>query len=116
MVHLWTNAATSLEVLLSPPPPVRDAAPASLWFDSRVPFMREDAEDLAGIQQKQAQTIVALVKDGFTPESAVAAVMKNDFNLLVHSGLLSVQLQPPGAGFTAPAPSLNGNGKVAISG
>jgi phage portal protein BeeE len=110
MVHLWTNAATSLEVLLGRPPG------ASLWFDSRVPFMREDAEDLAGIQQKQAQTIVALVKDGFTPESAVAAVMKNDFNLLVHSGLLSVQLQPPGAGFTTPAPSPNGNGKVAISG
>jgi phage portal protein BeeE len=103
MVHLWTNAATSLEVLLGRPPG------ASLWFDSRVPFMREDAEDLAGIQQKQAQTIVALVKDGFTPESAVAAVMKNDFNLLVHTGLISVQLVP-GSG-TAPSP--NGNGKVA---
>lgn len=114
MIHLWTNAATSLEVLLGRPPG------ASLWFDSRVPFMREDAEDLAAIQEKQAQTIVALVKDGFTPESAVAAVTKNDFNLLVHSGLLSVQLQPPGAGTTAPngnsAPSLNGNGKVAVGG
>lgn len=107
MVHLWTNAATSLETLLGRPPG------ASLWFDSRVPFMREDAEDLAGIQQKQAQTIVALVKDGFTPESSVAAVMKNDFNLLVHSGLLSVQLQAPGTVLPSPVP--NGNGKVAVN-
>lgn len=107
MVHLWTNAATSLEVLLDRPPG------ANLWFDPRVPFMREDAEDLAGIQQKQAQTIVSLVKDGFTADSAVAAVMKNDFNLLVHSGLLSVQLQAPGAGFTAPS---NENGKVVVAG
>lgn len=106
MIHLWTNAATSLEVLLGRP------AGASLWFDPRIPFMREDAEDLAGIQQKQAQTIVALVKDGFTPESSVAAVTKNDFTLLIHSGLLSVQLQAPGAGF---APSPNGNGKAAVS-
>lgn len=107
MVHLWTNAAASLEVILGRPPG------ASLWYDPRIPFMREDAEDLAGIQQKQALTITSLVKDGFTPESAVAAVTKNDFGLLVHSGLLSVQLQPPGTGA---APSLNGNGKVAVGG
>lgn len=117
MIHLWTNAATSLEVLLGRPPG------ATLWFDPRVPFMREDAQDVAGIQLQQAQTIVSLVRDGgFTPESAVAAVGKNDFALLVHSGLLSVQLQPPGAGFNTPSPSngaANGipaNGKVAVGG
>lgn len=112
MVHLWTNAATSLEVLLGRPASRPNEAPASLWYDARVPFMREDAEDLAKIQREQAQTIVALVRDGFTPESAVAAVGKNDFNLLVHSGFVSVQLQLPGAA----APSPNGNGKVAVSG
>lgn len=92
MVHLWTNAATSLQVLLTPPDPR-----ASLWFDSRVPFTRDDASDLASIQQQQAQTIVALVKDGFKPETVVRAVMNNDWSLLQHTGLTSVQLNPPGS-------------------
>lgn len=102
MQHLWTNAATSLETLLRPPNPG-----ATLWFDSRVPFMREDAGDLAGIQSQQAATIGALIKDGFVPETAVKAVMNNDWSLLKHSGLVSVQLQPPGTVATssaAPAP------------
>lgn len=116
MVHLWTNAATSLEVLLDRP------VGATLWYDPRVPFMREDAQDLAGIQLQQAQTIVALVRDGYLPDSVVKAVTNNDWSLLVHSGLVSVQLVPstggnaPGAGFNPPSPSSNGNGKVAVSG
>lgn len=103
MHHLWTNAASSLEVLLTKPDPG-----ASLWHDSRVPFMREDAQDVAAIQQQQANTIAMLVKDGFTPESVVAAVKKNDFGLLVHTGLTSVQLQPPMTEQPTPAPVSNG--------
>lgn len=118
MVHLWTSAATSLETLLGRP------AGATLWYDPRIPFMREDAADVAKIQAEQAQTISSLVKDGFTPESSVAAVTKNDLSLLVHSGLLSVQLQPPGGGpppdaAGKPTPPMNGkpmNGKVAVAG
>jgi phage portal protein BeeE len=110
MVHLWTNAATSLETLLGRPPG------ASLWFDQRVPFMREDADDLAGIQQLQASTIVSLSTGGFTRESAIAAVIKNDFNLLVKDpNWVSVQLQQSAAN-AAPSPPSNGNGKVAVSG
>ena len=60
MYHLWTNAASSLEVLLDKSDP--KLAGASLWFDSRVPFMREDASDVAAIQQQQAATIGAYVK------------------------------------------------------
>jgi len=115
MAHLWTNAASSLQVLLSEPPPVPKAGPATLCADTRVPFMREDAGDVAAIQQQQAVTIATLVKDGFTPESVVAAVTKNDFGLLVHSGLVSVQLNPPGSG-GPPLPAPNGaspNGKSA---
>lgn len=59
--------------------------------------MREDAGDLAAIQSQQAATIGSYIKDGFEPESAVKAVMNNDPSLLRHSGLVSVQLQPPGA-------------------
>jgi len=114
MAHLWTNASSSLQVLLSEPPPVPKAGPATLCADTRVPFMREDAQDVAAIQQQQAVTIATLVKDGFTPETVIAAVTKNDFGLLVHSGLVSVQLNPPGAG--GPLPAANGsvpNGKPA---
>lgn len=108
MVHLWTNAATSLEVLLQRP------QGASLWFDARVPFMREDAGDVAAIQQQQAQTIVAYVKDGFTPDSAVKAVANNDVSLLKHTGLQSVQLVPPLSGQPPALESPNGspNGKT----
>jgi hypothetical protein len=91
--HWWANAARSLEPLVADPV---NAPGASLWFDTRsVPFLREDAADAAKIQAEEAQTIVALVKDGFTPESAIDAVKNRDWGRLRHLGLLSVQLQPP---------------------
>jgi len=103
--HLWGNAAASLEVLLTPP----DTG-SSLWYTTRsVAFMREDAEVLARIQQTQASTITALVRDGFTADSATAAVLNNDMSLLKHTGLTSVQLQPPTNGqepFDPNAPAL----------
>lgn len=71
---------------------------AELWFDTAdMPILREDARDAAEIEQIQASTIVALVNGGFIPESAKAAVVAQDMTLLKHSGLVSVQLQPPGA-------------------
>lgn len=91
LVHLWTNAAASLQPIIRPVP-----AGASLWFDDRVPFMRQDAGDVATIQSQQATTIGTLIKDGFTPESAVKAVAENDWSLLEHSGRISVQLWEPG--------------------
>jgi phage portal protein BeeE len=91
--HWWANAARSLEVLV--PDPV-NARGASLWYDTRsVPFMREDAADAAKIQADEAATIVSLVKDGFEWQSAIAAVVNRDWGRLKHTGLLSVQLQPP---------------------
>jgi phage portal protein BeeE len=92
--HWWVNAASSLETIIQPPQPSDGGA--SLWFDTRsVSFMREDAADLAKIQAEEAGTIVALVKDGFTAKSAVDAVVNHDWARLQHSGLTSVQLQPP---------------------
>jgi phage portal protein BeeE len=70
---------------------------ANLWYDAKdVAFLREDNKDLADIQTVQAATISSLISSGFTPESSVEAVMAEDFSLLKHSGLVSVQLQPPG--------------------
>ena len=94
MMHLWSNAAASLESLVTLP----DAG-ASLWFDTRAAaFMREDAGELASIQSKQANTIAALVREGFTAKSAVDAVDNNDWGRLQHTGLTSVQLLPPSDG------------------
>jgi hypothetical protein len=70
---------------------------ATLWYDSRdVAFLREDAKDLADIQATQAGTINTLISAGYTPETVIKAVMAEDFSLLKHSGMMSVQLQPPG--------------------
>lgn len=69
---------------------------SELWYDTRdMPILREDAKDAADIQQVQANTITTLVKDGFSPDSAITAVMTQDMTQLVHTGLVSVQLQPP---------------------
>jgi hypothetical protein len=92
---LWQNMAGSMEPLI--PVSGRPAgADWRLWYDvSSVPFLREDAADAANITNTKATTIMTYTNSGFTPESAVAAVMAQDESLLVHTGLLSVQLQPP---------------------
>lgn len=103
MQHLWRNAAASLQSIVRPP-----HSGVNLWFDtSDVPFLSEAAETAATVQAQQAQTITTLVRDGFTPESVVAAVTAGDWALLVHTGLTSVQLQEPG---TQPAATTPQNG------
>jgi phage portal protein BeeE len=100
MQHLWANAATSLEAIVAPPDPG-----ASLWFVTRgIPFLHMDASDEAGVQAQEAQTITALVRDGFTAASVIDAVTNRDWSRLVHTGLTSVQLQPPTDG-TEPFPA-----------
>ncbi|MFH8405567.1 phage portal protein [Streptomyces sp. NPDC018019] len=70
---------------------------ARLWYDDRdIPALRSDKKDIADIQGTQASTIVALITAGYEPESCGAAVMAEDWTLLKHTGLLSVQLTPPG--------------------
>ncbi len=79
---------------------------AELWFDtSDMPILREDAKDAADIEQVKQTTINGYVTNGWTPESAVAAVAAQDISLLKHSGLTSVQLQPPGQASPAGAPT-----------
>ena len=50
----------------------------------------------------KAGALRQLVEGGFDPATAIAAVNANDIQLLSHTGLLSVQLQEPGA--AAPSP------------
>ncbi|MGA1037876.1 MAG: phage portal protein [Ilumatobacteraceae bacterium] len=93
---LWRSAAAALQnVLELPDPTVR------LWYDDRdVAFLQEDVLDTAEIRSKDAVTMRQLVDGGFDPQSVVDAVTTGDMTLLVHSGQLSVQLQPPSNGET----------------
>lgn len=95
MHPLWANAAGSLQTVLPRPA----GSNVRLWYDPRdVPFLREDAKDQAEIMKTRAATLNALVNSGWTPETALATVMAEDFSGLVHTGLTSVQLNPPGTG------------------
>jgi len=105
MRPLWRMAAASLQTLVTPP-----TAGASLWYDDRdIAFLHDDATDLAKIRFTDAQTLRQLVDGGYDPDSAVEFVATNDLNRLrgSHSGLLPVQLQPPGSG-ERPGASMNG--------
>lgn len=96
---LWGDMAGSLQTITPPPPGSR------LWYDDRdIPFLRGDIKDLAEIQGKEAMSIRQLTDAGFTPDSVVAAITGQDWTLLKHTNLFSVQLQPPGAS-TADAPA-----------
>jgi phage portal protein BeeE len=99
MYHLWATAAAALEAVVPP------SQGQTLWFDNRIPFMREDAADQASIQSLEATIIATLVREGFTAESIVRAVANNDWSALVHTGMLSVQLQPPGSAPLPPPPA-----------
>jgi phage portal protein BeeE len=97
MRPLWRNVAGSLETLFPPPPA------SQLWYDDRdIAFLREDRKDAAEIQQLKAATIRQLVDAGYKADTVVDAVEAEDMSLLKHSGLFSVQLQPP----TTEKPSL----------
>ena len=107
---LWGNASGTFQTICKPPPSrFRDSDISRLWYDSRdVPFLREDEKDAAEIQGRRAATIKALLDAGFTPDSVIAAVDADDMRILSHSGLYSVQLQPPGttqAALTTGAPN-----------
>lgn len=90
---LWGGLFAALEQIVPPPPD------ADLWYaEKEISFLQEDRKDAAEIEFTKAQTIGQLVREGFEPDSVIRAVEAEDMNLLIHSGLVSVQLQPPGTG------------------
>ncbi|WP_327047280.1 phage portal protein [Microbispora sp. NBC_01189] len=106
MRPLWRNIAGSLTPLVPVP------ADSELWWDDRdIAFLREDARDRADIEHTKASTIRQLVDAGYRPDSVVAAVEAEDMTLLEHSGLYSVQLQPPGSRQGAPTDEPPGGGQ-----
>lgn len=100
--NLWRNAAGSFETLVPAP------AGSRLWYDERdVAFLREDEKDRAEIAAMDGQLLRTLGDAGFDMDTAVSAIGSDyDWSLLKHSGLFSVQLQPPGTvAPTAAAPT-----------
>jgi phage portal protein BeeE len=83
---------------------VRVPADARLWYDDAgVSFFQEDVMDAAEIRSRDALTMESFIRSGYTPNSARDAVVEGDHRLLVHTGLVSVQLQPPGTTATPPS-------------
>ena len=96
----WRSLCGALEPILDVP------TNAYLWYDAKdVAFLRDDTQDIAAVQGVQATTISALIAAGFEPDTVTEAVMREDFSILKHSGLVSVQLQPPGGPEAAPVDS-----------
>lgn len=88
----WRSACAALSTLVEVPRNAR------LWYDDRdIAFLREDQKDVASIQTQQASTMKQLIDAGFEPESVKKSMLNEDWSLLEHTGLFSVQLQPPGA-------------------
>jgi hypothetical protein len=89
---LWQDAAGSLANI------VNVQSGSELWYsDKDVAFVKEDAGERAGVLQQKAQTIRFLVDAGYKPDTVIEAVEAEDFSLLEHSGLFSVQLQAANA-------------------
>lgn len=90
---LWRGFCGAMSNIVPPPPN------AELWYDaSDIAFLREDESDAAEILQTKASTIVALINGGYKADAVVDAVTAGDLSRLEgqHTGLVSVQLQPPG--------------------
>lgn len=91
MRPLWRGACGAVAKLVSP----QDGA--TLWYDTAdIAALQAGEQERAGVMTTQAGTINTLITAGFTADSAVSAVVAGDMTLLRHSGLVSVQLQPPG--------------------
>lgn len=105
----WRNFAGSLSRVIDVP------GGAELWYDDRdIPFLAEDVKDEAEVRRVEAATIRELVDGGYTPESVVDAVKSGDWSRLKHTGLFSVQLQPPQTTTPQLAPESEGNGSKPV--
>lgn len=89
---LWRIACASLAPLINVP------TGAVLWWnEDGIAFLREDQTDRANIMHVDMTSVDAAIKAGFEPDAAVMAVEKNRILELLgkHTGLVSVQMQPP---------------------
>lgn len=105
----WRNVCGSLQRIVNLP---RTNGRAELWYDDRdIAFLQEDRKDEAEVQVAQASAIKQLVDAGFEASAVVDAVTSGDLGRLEHTGLFSVQLQPPGT----ENPSTNGKAPAPVA-
>ena len=90
--------AASLETIAPPPRKTNNYPNGSYltWDPERVMFLQEDEKDKADIFGVQAGSVRQLTDAGYNPDSILDAVHHADVRKLEHSGLMSVQLLPPG--------------------
>jgi hypothetical protein len=97
---LWRSICSAYEPIVAVP------RNSELWYDERdIAFLREDEKDAADIQNTRAGSIRALLDAGYEADSVTSAIENDDFTLLKHTGLFSVQLQPPGTTEPEPDPA-----------
>jgi phage portal protein BeeE len=100
MRPLWRGVAGAFSNIIQVP------AGAELWYDDRdISYLQADRSDEAEIQQKEAVAAKTYIEAGYDPDSVVAALTANDMSRLTHTGLVSVQLQKPGAQSPSTAPA-----------
>ncbi len=92
MRPLWREAAGALSNIIT------IQSGSELWYDERdVAFLKEDLKDLAEVHQMEMAAAKSGIDAGFEPDAVVKALQADDLSMLVghHTGLSSVQLQPP---------------------
>lgn len=88
----WRSACAALASLVAVPPG------AQLWYDtSDIAALQEGEKERADTMLVRATSAEMLLRAGYLPDSVTRAIDSGDLNLLQHSGLYSVQLQPPGS-------------------
>jgi phage portal protein BeeE len=91
---LWRSISAAYQTITVMP---SSNGTVRLWYDDRdIAFLRTDRLEMAKIQTEQFGNLSKAITSGFTPESSVAAVNAFDLTMLEHTGLVSVQLLPPG--------------------
>lgn len=91
---LWRKTVRAVAPLIGPP---LRGGEGRLWYDpSGISALQEDAKDDAEVAFLEAQTMRQLIEGGYEPDSVTLAVTTGDRSKLRHTGLVSVQLQPPG--------------------
>lgn len=100
----WRSVCAALAKLVDVP------AGAELWYDtSDISALQDGEQEQAQTFSVDAKTASTLVQAGYTPESVATAIAARDMTLLVHTGLYSVQLQPPIDGTPVIPQTVNGN-------
>lgn len=87
----WRMAAACFQSVLRRP------SGATLWYDDRdIPALKDDIVKRAEVWTKNAAAAKQLVDAGYEPDSVRDAILADDWGLLEHTGMPTVQVQQNG--------------------